>query len=61
MAYREGATAKAATAIRDIAGLHLFNDANKRAAQAVAEKILGKEASPTQLRGVIDRVAKGEM
>jgi hypothetical protein len=28
MAYREGAQAQAATAIRDIAGRHLFDDAN---------------------------------
>jgi len=59
MAYREGATAKAATAIRDIAGRHLFNDANKRTAQAVTERLLGSEANPSQIRSVIDQVATG--
>ena len=41
MSYREGALSQAATAIRDIAGGHLFDDGNKRTAQAVAELILG--------------------
>ena len=59
MAYREGATARAATAIRDIAGRHLFDDANKRTAQAVAERLLGSGANPSQIRSVIDQVATG--
>jgi len=61
MAYREGATAQAATAIRDIAGRHLFNDANKRTAQAVAERILGSAADPAKIRSVIDRVGTGDL
>lgn len=58
MAYRQGTVAKAATAIRDIAGRHLFDDANKRTAQAVAERLLGG-ANSGQIRMVIDRVATG--
>jgi RHS repeat-associated protein len=60
MAYREGAQAQAATAIRDIAGRHLFDDANKRTAQAVAERLLGSDAG-TAIRSVIDRVGTGEL
>ena len=59
MVYREGATARAATAIRYIAGRHLFDDANKRTAQAVAERLLGSGANPSQIRSVIDQVATG--
>ena len=59
MAYRDGTTAKAATAIRDIAGRHMFNDANNRTAQAVAGQILGPGANKTGIRSVIDRVATG--
>jgi hypothetical protein len=59
MGYREGAFAQAATAIRDIAGRHLFDDANKRTAQAVAERVLGSKADPTKIRAVIDSVATG--
>jgi len=61
MAYREGVQAKAATAIRDIAGRHLFDDANKRTAQAAAEKILGSGADPVKIRAVIDKAATGEL
>ncbi|SOD24121.1 RHS repeat-associated core domain-containing protein [Variovorax sp. YR752] len=60
MAYREGAQAQAATAIRDIAGRHLFDDANKRTAQAVAERLLGSNAG-TAIRSAIDRVGTGEL
>lgn len=61
MAYREGAIPQAATAIRDIAGRHLFDDANKRTAQAVAERLLGSGADPARIRDVIDRVATGDL
>jgi hypothetical protein len=61
MAYREGATARAATAIRDIAGRHLFDDAKKRTAQAVAERLLGSGTNPAQIRSVIDQVAAGNL
>jgi prophage maintenance system killer protein len=61
MTYRDGLLDKAATAIRDIAGRHLFDDANKRTAQAVAERLLGTAANPAQLREVIFSVAKGEL
>ncbi len=64
MAYREGFNDKAAVAIRDIAGRHLFNDGNKRTAQAVVE-LLGKRngvsLNQAQLRSVIDRVARGDL
>ena len=59
MMYREGRTAKAAVAIRDIAGRHLFDDANKRTAQAVAERILGDTVAPSTVRRAIDQVATG--
>ncbi|MCC6785652.1 MAG: hypothetical protein IT457_22570 [Planctomycetes bacterium] len=61
MAYREGAIPQAATAIRDIAGRHLFDDANKRNAQVVAERLLGSGADPARIRDVIDRVATGDL
>ncbi|MFT3848691.1 MAG: RHS repeat-associated core domain-containing protein [Propionivibrio sp.] len=61
MAYREGTQEQAATAIRDIAGRHLFDDANKRTAQAVAERILGSGADATKVRSVIDSVSTGQL
>ncbi|MBB2488167.1 RHS repeat-associated core domain-containing protein [Mitsuaria sp. WAJ17] len=61
MAYRETLMGKAASAIRDIAGRHLFNDANKRTAQAVAERLLGRKIDPAKIRAAIDRVANGEV
>lgn len=61
MAYREGTAERSATAIRDIAGRHMFDDANKRTAQAVAERLLGSGADPSRIRSVIDRVAVGEL
>jgi RHS repeat-associated protein len=61
MSYRGTATEKAATAIRDIAGRHLFDNGNKRTAQAVAEEVLGEAANPAQIRSVIDRVATGQL
>ncbi len=61
MSYREGAVDKAATAIRDIAGRHLFDNGNKRTAQAVAERILGSGANSAHIRSVIDRVGLGEL
>jgi hypothetical protein len=39
----------------------LFDDGNKRTAQAVAEKILGESANPSVLRNAIDRVGSGEI
>ncbi|WP_415203103.1 RHS repeat-associated core domain-containing protein [Pseudorhodoferax sp.] len=61
MAYREGSGAQAASAIRDIAGRHMFDDANKRTAQAVAERLLGSGADPAKIRSVIDSVATGKL
>jgi RHS repeat-associated protein len=62
MAYREGLYDKTATAIRDIAGRHLFQDGNKRTAQAIAEQMMkanGDAATPAQIRSVIDQVGQG--
>lgn len=59
---REGLYDKTATAIRDIAGRHLFQDGNKRTAQAIAEQMMkanGGSATPTQIRSVIDQVGQG--
>jgi len=61
MSYREGVFDQAATAIRDIAGRHLFNDGNKRTAQKVAEKMLGKRASSSTIRSTVDDVGKGDL
>ena len=64
MAYREGFYEKAAVAIRDIAGRHLFNDGNKRTAQAVVEQLAarnGVSLGSNQLRAVVNQVARGEM
>jgi RHS repeat-associated protein len=61
MAYRSSSSEKAAVAIRDIAGRHMFNDANKRTAQAVAEKILGSSVKSSVIRSVTDRVANGHL
>ncbi|MFJ9917454.1 Fic family protein [Actinacidiphila glaucinigra] len=57
---------KSAVVIRDIAGSHMFNNGNKRTAQAVVEELMrrnGVTSGPTSadLRGVIDRVGKGQL
>jgi hypothetical protein len=62
MARREDFVDKVATAIRDIAGRHLFNDGNKRTAQAVAEELSKKNGlglSAERIRAVVDQVAQG--
>ncbi|WP_413624193.1 RHS repeat-associated core domain-containing protein [Luteibacter sp. Lutesp34] len=61
MAYREGSVEKAAVAIRDIAGGHLFHDGNSRTAQVVAERILGGRVDPTKIRGVVDAASDGRL
>lgn len=64
MAYREGVIDKAAVSARDIAGRHLFNDGNKRTAQAVVERLLkanGSGISSAQIRKVIDQVGTGAL
>lgn len=61
MAYREGAGAQAASAIRDVAGRHMFDNSNKRTAQAVAERLIGPGADPVKIRSVIDSVATGDL
>lgn len=58
--YREGGVNQAASVIRDIAGGHLFQNGNKRTAQALVESLdLG--VSSKQLRSVIDRVGSGSL
>lgn len=57
---------KTAVIIRDIAGGHMYNNGNKRTAQAVVERILERNnivSGPTsaELRSIIDRVAKGQL
>lgn len=61
MSYREGAVSKAAVAIRDIAGGHLFYDGNKRTAQAVAERVLSGRVDPGKVRAVVDAAANGRL
>ncbi|WP_433832294.1 polymorphic toxin-type HINT domain-containing protein [Actinoplanes sp. CA-015351] len=57
---------KLAVVIRDIAGGHMYDNGNKRTAQAVAEQLLQRNnivSGPTsaELRDVIDRVGKGQL
>ncbi|MFD5098101.1 polymorphic toxin-type HINT domain-containing protein [Streptomyces albidochromogenes] len=57
---------KSAVVIRDIAGSHMFNNGNKRTAQATVEQLMqrnGVTSGPTSadLRSVIDRVGKGQL
>ncbi len=59
--YREGAVNQAASVIRDIAGGHLFNNGNKRTAQALVESLNLKGVSSSQIRNVIDQVGKGTL
>ncbi|MEJ5277289.1 MAG: polymorphic toxin-type HINT domain-containing protein, partial [Thermogemmata sp.] len=62
----EGFWNKCACIIRDIAGRHMFNDANKRTAHAVVEELMRRNSITTgvssdQIRKVIERVARGEL
>ncbi len=57
---------KTAAMVREIAGRHMFNDANKRTAQAVVETLAKRNnvstgVSPPQMRKIINRVATGEL
>lgn len=64
MSYRDGFYDKAAVAIRDIAGRHLFNDGNKRTAQTVVEQLANKNGvnlTQSQIRKVVDDVAIGKL
>ena len=59
-AYREGNLNKAASAIRDIAGGHLFKDGNKRTAQTLAESLL-PDVSSSQIRKAVDGAGNGTL
>ena len=61
MSRRETAVQKAAVAIRDIAGAHLFENGNKRTASQVAARILGDKADPARIKAVVDRAARGDL
>lgn len=64
MSYRTGFFDKAAVAIRDIAGRHLFNDANKRTATALVQRLAGRNdirIAAQRIRTVVDQVAKGKL
>jgi hypothetical protein len=64
MSYREGFSDQAATVIRDIAGSHLFQDGNKRTAQAVVETFAQQNGIPIDsqaLRQIIDEAGKGSL
>ncbi|MEK2479131.1 hypothetical protein [Streptomyces noursei] len=57
---------KSAIMIRDIAGGHMFNNGNKRTAQAVVEELMRRNRvtsgpTPADVRSVIDRVGKGQL
>ncbi|WP_157617269.1 hypothetical protein [Saccharomonospora marina] len=57
---------KSAVVIRDIAGGHMYDNGNKRTAQAVIEQLMernGVVSGPTSadLRRVIDQVGKGQL
>ncbi|UPG92646.1 RHS repeat domain-containing protein [Luteibacter aegosomatissinici] len=63
MSYREGANAKIATVIRDIAGRggHMFENGNKRTAYEVVKRMLGDNPRPANLRAVIGAAADGRL
>lgn len=64
MSYRDGFYDKAAVAIRDIAGRHMFDDGNKRTAQMVVEQLANKNGvilTGSQIRKVVDDVATGKL
>jgi hypothetical protein len=65
-ARREGFWNKAATIVRDIAGGHMFNDANKRTTQAVVEELMQRNDISTgvtadQMKQIIQQVATGAL
>ena len=65
-ARRDNFFNKCAVIIRDIAGGHKFDDANKRTGQAVVEAFMSRNAvtngpGPEKLRSVIKKVACGEL
>lgn len=65
-ANRNGFYNKSASIIRDIAGGHLFENGNKRTAQAVVESLMqrnGIRSGPnsTQLRSIVNQVGKGNL
>jgi death-on-curing family protein len=64
--HYEGFWNKAAVLVRNIAGSHLFNDANKRTASAVVETLMDRNnimtgVSEGQMQHVILHVARGEL
>ena len=57
---------KAAVQVRDIAGGHMFDNGNKRTAQAVVETLMERNnivtgVSSGEMRGVISQFAEGEL
>jgi RHS repeat-associated protein len=63
---RTGFWNKAAAMVREIAGRHMFNDANKRTAQGVVEALMSRNKIVTgvgsaEMKSVIHRVATGEL
>ena len=65
-ANRDGFYNKSASIIRDIAGGHLFENGNKRTAQAVVESLMQRNAirsgpSSAQLRSIVNQVGKGNL
>lgn len=57
---------KAAVVLRDIAGGHMFDNGNKRTAQAVVELLIQRNGiasapTPAELRAVVDAVGKGQL
>ena len=65
-ARQEGFWNRAATVVRDVGGRHMFNDANKRTAQAVVEELMRRngissEVSSDRTKKVIQQVASGEL
>jgi prophage maintenance system killer protein len=56
---------KQASVIRDIAGRHLFDNGNKRTAQAVVEQLYSRNGisgpGSATIRSVIDQVSQGTL
>jgi RHS repeat-associated protein len=60
MSYRKGTIEQAASAIRDIAGGHKFDNGNKRTALAVAERLMGADQSG-KIQGAVGAAATGDL
>jgi len=61
MSYRDNPIDQAATAIRDIAGGHLFDNGNHRTAEVVAQRILGDTVDSATIRTATEQAGRGQI